>query len=106
MLKPRARTSGSAITMFSSAEYSSKRLMIWKDRAIPLRAMALGESPVISSPSNTTRPLSGLKRPVSTLKQVVLPAPLGPMIPLRRPASKLRSMCSSTTWRPKRLCMP
>ena len=63
MLKPRARTSGSAITMFSSAEYSSNRLMIWNERAIPLRAMALGEPqigvstmpakprPVMSSPS-------------------------------------------------------
>ena len=97
MLKPRSRTSGTAIRTFSNAEYSSNRLMIWNDREIPLRAIVSGDSPVMSSPSKMTRPRSGLNLPVSTLKQVVLPAPFGPMMPLRRPDSKLRSMFSNTT---------
>ena len=35
-------------------------------------------SPLAGWPSNTTAPLSGLSKPVSRLKNVVLPAPFGP----------------------------
>ena len=45
MLKPRERTSGSATRTFSSAEYSSNRLMIWNERAMPLRAIGVGGEP-------------------------------------------------------------
>ena len=34
----------------------------------------------MSLPSNAIRPVDGLYSPVSMLKNVVLPAPLGPMI--------------------------
>ena len=39
-----------------------------------------GRESVMSRSANTIRPLVGLYSPVSMLKNVVLPAPLGPMI--------------------------
>src|SRR5688572_6814019 len=78
--------------------------MIWKEREIPSRAIWCGGMPVMSRPSNRMRPRSGAWRPVSRLKQVVLPAPFGPMIPDSRPGAKCRDTSSSTTWCPKRLC--
>ena len=42
--------------------------------------MTSGRSWVMSRPENTIRPLVDLYRPVSMLKNVVFPAPLGPMI--------------------------
>src|SRR5262245_59521107 len=57
----------------------------------------------MSSPSSRTSPRSGGKWPVKTLKQLDLPAPLGPMIPERWPASNSSEMSSSTTRSPNRL---
>ncbi len=45
------------------------------------RAMRAAGSPVISLPSRWIVPVVGLRKPVSRLKSVVLPAPLGPMMP-------------------------
>src|ERR1700683_4935014 len=47
---------------------------------MPRCEIALDGSPVISSPSNRTPPLVGRSTPVRQLKNVLLPAPLGPMI--------------------------
>src|SRR3954462_13362890 len=44
-----------------------------------MRAMADGLEPVISRPSKKIWPRVGVRKCVSRLKQVVLPAPLGPM---------------------------
>src|SRR4029453_5352987 len=44
--------------------------------------------------------------PVNTLKKVVLPAPLGPMIEAVCPSSRVKSMESSAVRPPKRLVMP
>src|SRR5215469_183868 len=54
-------------------------LVIWNDRASPSRARRAVDSSVMSRPSNTIRPASGLSSPVSCPTSVVLPAPFGPM---------------------------
>ena len=87
-----------------SALSSLNRFMIWNERDSPRPAMRRGAIPVMSCPANRTLPRSGLKRPVSTLKQVVLPAPFGPIRPDGRPSSKASETSCSTTWSPKRLC--
>ena len=52
-----------------------------------MRAIAAGREPVISRPLKKMRPLVGVRKCVSKLKQVVLPAPFGPisawMVPRR-----------------------
>ena len=87
---------------FSRAVNSSNSVMIWNERATPLAAMRCELSPVTSSPSSRIEPRLGFTRPVSTLKKVVLPAPLGPMMPWNSPSGTARSMLSSTTRSPKR----
>src|SRR3954451_17193648 len=64
---------------FSSAVALGRILVIWYDRAIPFCEIRLGGSPVISSPLNRIRPEDGCRTPVRQLKNVLLPAPLGPM---------------------------
>src|SRR5688572_5593244 len=48
---------------------------------MPSAARSCTGRPVMLWPWCTTRPLSGAKKPVIRLNSVVLPAPLGPMIP-------------------------
>ncbi len=64
---------------FSSAVMFWKRRMFWNVRPMPRCVNACGGLPVMSSPLNCTRPAVGLYTPVSMLKNVVLPAPFGPM---------------------------
>src|SRR5579859_2547699 len=44
----------------------------------------------MSWPASSTRPESGRKAPVMRLKNVVLPAPLGPITAVSEPSSKFR----------------
>src|SRR5262249_38349617 len=53
---------------------------IWNERTMPRRATSAGRSAVMSRPSNTMRPRLGVKNLLKRLKQVVLPAPLGPIM--------------------------
>src|SRR5271169_2776933 len=55
-------------------------LVIWYDRAMPLCEIRSGGSPVISPPLNRICPDDGRRTPVRQLKNVLLPAPFGPMI--------------------------
>ena len=64
---------------FSTAVMVRNSLMFWNVRAMPALVMTCGALPVMLRPSNVTCPVVGLYRPVSVLKNVVLPAPLGPM---------------------------
>ena len=57
---PRRRVEGRAMTTLSRAVNSSNRVMIWNEREIPLATIRWGAAPVMSSPSKTTRPRSGL----------------------------------------------
>jgi len=43
--------------------------------------MRFGRNPVIVSLANSVVPSSGARNPLMTLNSVVLPAPLGPMMP-------------------------
>jgi len=64
---------------FSSAVRCGNTAEIWKERTRPSRAISAGRRPVMSRPLNVIRPRVGARKWVSRLKQVVLPAPLGPM---------------------------
>ena len=65
---------------FSTALIVANRRMFWNVRAMPSVVILSGRVRVMSLPSKTIHPIVGLYRPVSMLKNVVLPAPLGPMI--------------------------
>ena len=54
--------------------------MFWNVRATPSAVIWSGRFVVTSLPSKMTLPSDGRYRPVSMLKNVVLPAPFGPMI--------------------------
>ena len=64
---------------FSSAVMELNTAEIWNDRTSPIRAMEPGSSVVMSRPLNRIVPDVGVRNFVSRLKQVVLPAPLGPI---------------------------
>src|SRR5437763_8535420 len=69
---------------------------------MPRRARLCGRTSVMSRPSNFTRPAVGACKPVMTLNSVVLPAPLGPMRPVTRPAAASRSIPARALTPPKR----
>src|SRR5256714_13817659 len=76
-------------------------LVIWNERARPLRARRGARKCVTSSPANRMRPPSGRKSPASWLMKVVLPAPFGPMIACVSPSRTARSMPSLARRAPK-----
>src|SRR5438477_10800298 len=78
-------------------------LVIWNERARPLRARRGAGSRVMSSPPNTMRPPSGLKLPASWPMKVVLPAPFGRMMACISPSRTARSMPSVARSAPKLL---
>ena len=78
----------------------------WNVRAMPRATIALGRSPARLAPSKTTRPPSARTRPVTTLKNVVLPAPLGPMSPMMPPRGTTRSTALSATTPPNAFVTP
>src|SRR3954469_4387964 len=76
-------------------------LVIWNERASPLRARFGAESGVTSSPPKTMRPESGRRLPASWLMKVVLPAPFGPMMACVSPSRTSKSMPSVARSAPK-----
>ena len=64
-----------------SAVMSGKRRMFWKVRAMPAFATSCTALGLYGLPPSSKVPESGVYRPVSTLKNVVLPAPFGPISP-------------------------
>src|SRR5205085_11652715 len=89
-------------------------LVIWNERARPLRARRGARRCVTSSPANRMRPLSGRRSPASWLMKVVLPAPFGPMIACVSPSRTSKSMPSVarsapkffTSWRTSSMRLP
>src|SRR5947208_6309892 len=69
----------SASRTFSSTLRCGNTAEIWNERTSPSRAMSAGFDPVMSRPLKRIRPLVGVRKWVRRLKQVVLPAPLGPI---------------------------
>src|SRR5438874_7766206 len=76
-------------------------LVIWKERASPLRARRGAGSRVMSSPPKTMRPPSGRRLPASWPMKVVLPAPFGPMMACVSPSRTSKSMPSVARSAPK-----
>src|SRR5712691_8094654 len=81
-------------------------LVIWKERARPLRARRGAGRCVMSSPPKTMRPPSGRRLPASWPMKVVLPAPFGPMMAWVSPSRTSRSMPSVARSAPKLLVNP
>src|SRR5438132_7330815 len=65
--------------------------------------MSGGERPAISMPSSRMRPLSGFSAPVIRLKNVLLPAPLGPITAVSDPSAKFSVMSSAALTPPNDL---
>ena len=82
----RGRRRGSA----RAASCPTNSSMRWNVRPIPSRARRCVGTRVRSRPSNVTVPPSGLRMPSRQLKNVVLPAPFGPISPTISPASTSR----------------
>src|SRR5919106_6490996 len=78
-------------------------LVIWKERARPMRARFGAGSLVMSAPAKRTMPLSGSRFPASWLIKVVLPAPFGPMTACVSPSFTSKSMPSHARSAPKLL---
>src|SRR5688572_22839538 len=85
---------------------ASKGWGIWWVSAIPARQRACGGRDVMSRPSSRTAPRSGRRRPIMTLRAVVLPAPLGPMTPRASPSWMASESPSRTRRDPKALVTP
>src|SRR5579885_1765138 len=77
---------------------SSKVAGTWKVRPMPARACAWAETCVSSAPAKETRPVVGVRSPAKQLKNVDLPAPLGPIRPTISPSSTRRS-APATAWK-------
>src|SRR5207244_2918450 len=76
-------------------------LVIWNERASPLRARGGAGRCVMSSPANRMRPPSGRRLPASWPMKVVLPAPFGPMMACVSPSRTSKSMPSVARSAPK-----
>jgi hypothetical protein len=76
--------------MFSSTLRWGNTAEIWKERTTPRRATSAGRSVVMFCPLKRMVPAEGVRNLVSRLKQVVFPAPLGPMSAWMLPAATRR----------------
>src|SRR4029078_3314929 len=75
-------------------------LVIWKERARPLRERRCAASAVMSSPPNRICPASGRSSPEGCLMKVVVPAPFGPITACVSPARTSKSTPSVATSAP------
>lgn len=87
----------------SSTLAMSNSAVVWKVRATPRRATSSVRSAVTSRPSSVMVPDVGRCVPLMRLKNVVLPAPLGPMIALILPGSMVVLTSLTAARPPKRL---
>src|ERR1035437_4720213 len=91
---------------FSATLMSSNVTGTWKVRAMPSRACASGVALVTSWPLNRMVPAVGCRSPARQLKNVLLPAPFGPIRPTMSPSVTLRSAPSTARKPPKLMTMP
>src|SRR6266545_903624 len=91
---------------FSSTVAPGRMLVIWYERAMALREIRFGGSPAMSSPANRMRPALGCSTPVTQLKNVDLPAPLGPMMARTSPAGTAMLTSLSAVRPPNRMESP
>src|SRR5688572_18971021 len=76
-------------------------LVIWNERARPLRERLGAGRCVMSSPAKRMLPESGCNSPETCLMKVVLPAPLGPITACVSPSRTSKSTPSVATRAPK-----
>src|SRR4029079_14252916 len=87
--------------MFSITGSLVRLLVSWNVRTMPRAAMRCGATPSIDLPSNVQSPASGLSKPVMRLKNVVLPAPLGPISAVIDPRCTSTRSTSTAVMPPK-----
>src|SRR5262245_4438420 len=75
--------------------------MFWNVRAIPAATRAWVGLPVMSAPSNRTRPDVGAVRPAITFTMVLFPEPLGPIRPRISPLASWKDTPSTALTPPK-----
>ena len=85
---------------FSSTVRCGNTAEIWNERTSPCRAMSAGREPVMSRPLKLMRPRVGARKWVSRLKQVVFPAPFGPIRAWMLPR-RTRRLTSLTATKPR-----
>src|SRR5919199_872864 len=83
-----------------------KRRIFWKVRPIPFCARLCAPSRVTSCPRKTKLPTVGLYRPLTMLKNVVFPAPFGPMRLTMDLSGISKSTALTATRPPKTLVIP
>ncbi len=88
---------------FSTAVIWANSRMFWNVRPMPSAVIAWGGRSTTSTPSNRIDPDVGLYTPVSWLKNVVLPAPFGPISATMEPRAIVKSMSSVATSPPNSL---
>ena len=95
--------SSAPIVALSSTDIDSKVSGTWKVRARPSLARASGGRRVTSAPAKDTVPEVTGKSPVRQLKNVDLPAPLGPIRPRMSPSSTVTDASSTALKAPNAL---
>ena len=91
---------------FSSTLMVGSRLTCWNVRPMPRPAIAWAERPEIGSPLKAISPAVGCSTPVTRLKMVLLPAPLGPIRATISPARTPKLTSLTATSPPKVLRTP
>src|SRR5438445_62203 len=99
--KRQRRLAWAAMRTFSKTVSAWKMLMIWNERETPDATIWCGRSAVIVVARNRAWPRSAGRRPVRTLKSVVLPAPFGPMIERSSPRGTRSDTPSTAASAPK-----
>src|SRR5215510_3764074 len=92
-----------ATRTLSNTESSAKTCGFWKLFTTPRPAMMSGRSAWISRPFQTTLPEVGVRSPAIMLSSVVLPEPLGPMMPTISPRRTAKETAATATRPAKRL---
>src|SRR5438093_8701360 len=101
--RPAGRPNSAPMAVFSRTVMDGKDRTIWKVRPIPRRAIRYGGIPVIGASSQRMSPASGRVSPLMQLRSVVLPAPLGPMMPNTWPGSTVTVTPARALTPPNRL---
>src|SRR5712691_715284 len=93
----RLRARWLATCTLSKTESSANTCGFWKVLTTPSPAMMSGRSSWISRPFQSTRPDVGARSPAIMLSSVVLPEPLGPMMPTISPGSTTNDTSATAT---------
>src|SRR3954454_4389268 len=96
------RCSVAPTRMFSRTVSLERTLVSWNVRTMPMRDTRYAGMPLRLVPLKDQSPWSGRSNPVSRLKNVVLPAPFGPMRPVITPRW-ISTWSTSTAVRPPKV---